>query len=540
MKKDNVKITVPLIEDDNSRKLMDDYQKRQRSIVFDGDDCEPRIDCSSINIFSNDETQDECVKNDFLNILNSYEQREAEIEIEDTELIKRIKPQDVNATFKVDDEIRDENTKDKINAFAIARFLAENFIFGKRDTNLYLYDAKNGVFSALSSGIGSDSLDHLIRTGVKNNIKPYLNGYIIRDVRPWLLANEQVVQLPEFDNPDLIAFENGTLNLRTKKLLQHESENYLTGFIRANYYNPHKNMPVENTVFWDYLQHLADYQPNVVKALQMLLGLALSNIRSLKIAFVVFGESSNGKSVFANLISKLVGYGKVASISLMQLGERFTSSEIFDKSVLLSADEDLAIWSQKTVGMFKKVISRDNITVERKYEHPFSFRPNCLVICFSNALPCYDLKADAGGAISRRIYLIPSGKSVAADEEDPDLISKLWEERDVIVSWAIEGVYEILERGNLPEKIMDAKPIVKTISPKDAFENWVNNFVVESEEYTSSKTFWVHFCENTEEVFPMIKEKNFYMMMAKKFKMFKLKEGVSNGYYGIGLLGKEE
>lgn len=446
-------------------------------------------------------------------------------------------------------ERKEANPPDKFSSFDLYKILTEKFIFGRFQNTLYVYDEERGYYRPLLPGEGIGSFGGFIRTMISDKLLSKVTSYFIAETYNWMISGtEEIIDLPKFDNPSLIAFANGTLDLEMGILTPHSAKNYLKTGLPFKYF-PYNKGDIKYTNFWNYFTRLANYEKDTADALRFMIGLAFSNIRNLKTAFFVVGDSNNGKSVLAQFIMELIGYENVCTLPISKLGERFSAAEVFNKKILLSSDETNLSWNANTAAIFKLLVARDRITAEFKYQQPFQFHPNALIIAFSNELPKYTSDIDAGGAISRRIFNILTGPSINIEDEDPYMLEKIIDEKELIASWAITRIIDFVKNNNLPKQQYPSAPDDTSTDALTVYRSWVQKNIVQDCEsrITSQELFqdYLNFCneQNIDNTLIM-REKTFYMRFAKDFSRFKEKflndcGHQVNGYRGLNLYNNQ-
>lgn len=441
-----------------------------------------------------------------------------------------------------DQQVVQKKVEDQLCPYTLAERLTYQYSFGTRCNNLFVYDELDGYYKMLKYGNGMGSFDMLVRKTVSRGEAYKISTNFIKETRPWILASDDTVELPEFNDENFIALKNGTFDLTEWNLKPHSITYRLTAGINCTYVD-YSEEDIYDTKFWEYVNRLADYQEEVVEAIRFMIGLALSNIRRLKMAFFLFGSSNNGKSVLANLLIHLLGVENVTSVNISKISERFLTAELFEKLALISSDENTGFWTKDNAAIFKQAVSRDLLTGEYKGEKPFQFKPNCLFICMSNDVPRYTAEVDKGNAVSERIYAIPTGPSIPKHEQNRFLLERLLCEKDIIASWAIEGLRDFLMYERIPKALVEMSSTADELDPITIFDNWVSARVEMTPEcLTRSSEFYKDYAEYFQTVNQCkgkaLVERAFYMQFAKKYGTFKQKVGTLNCYKGIKI--KEE
>ena len=413
-------------------------------------------------------------------------------------------------------------------AARFAKFLCGNYIFGKKFERLFVYVDGLGRFVPFTAD-GSGGFDAFSRVVVNDEFVDELTKSFIAEVFLWVMSERfRIKLLPARDAENLIAFSNGTFDLATERLLKSSHKNLLTHGLDFEFQTFNKE-EFKNTVFWGYINHLADNDDQVRELLRLVIGLAICNIRP-KYVFFLVGPTNNGKTVFCNFLNEIIGESSVATISLAKLGERFSVAEIFGKQLVICPDEQIGVWSPAVIATLKNIVGRDSITVERKYEHPFAFRPDCLMVCASNALPQYSDEQDAGGAISRRIFAIPTGPTIPVANENPHLLEAILEEKEQIVAWALKRITKIYRGESFPDPPILCQPSRIT---NDAFADWCSERLRLSDAKVSAADLYEDFktfadCYGCGVV---MREKSFYMRLASsQYGKYKRKIGARSIY----------
>lgn len=235
---------------------------------------------------------------------------------------------------------------------------------------------------------------------------------------------------------------NGVLDLETLELRSHAS---IPGFTRA--------LPVAldpEAIYPRFERFLEEILPNEGhrKVVQMLFGYCLEAGNWLQRAFMFAGSGNNGKSTLAGVLEDLLGPEGVSTLTLQQIaGDRFTVAELYGKLANVCADIPNAPLRYSTA--FKMLTGRDVITAQRKYQHPFQFLSEAVLVFSANELPPVD---DRTVAFWRRWILLPFTVDFKG-REDRRLSERLRTELPGILNWAMEGLRMLRERGDFPEDL---------------------------------------------------------------------------------------
>jgi len=158
---------------------------------------------------------------------------------------------------------------------------------------------------------------------------------------------------------------------------------------------------------------------------------ALLQNEGLQLSYLLTGGGANGKSTYINLITALIGPENITAVGLQELLEdRFKIAELQGK--LMNMYADLVKTSLKTTGKFKILTGGDEITVERKYAHPFKMTNKAVLVFSANELPDVD---DGTYAFWRRWAVIPFPKTF---DNDPTF------QKNLITSDNLSGLLNVV------------------------------------------------------------------------------------------------
>jgi len=263
------------------------------------------------------------------------------------------------------------------------------------------------------------------------------------------MAEPEIYVTPEkLDRaPYLLNFENGTVDLRTGRLNPHRREDLLTKAL------PHRfRLGAECPTFARFLDRILgnDGEPGERKCarsqrlsryLQKALGYSLTGVTSEKVVFIAHGTGNNGKTTLLTTLLRMLGeYGASLQIdTLMTRQENSnTQADLADlrgaRFVVTSETEE---GQRLAEGKLKRITQGSGrIKAVRKYENPIEFEETHKLWMDANHLP---VVRGADVAIWNRLRVIPFEVMIPAGEIDRELPSKLFEEAEGILAWAVRG-----------------------------------------------------------------------------------------------------
>lgn len=165
--------------------------------------------------------------------------------------------------------------------------------------------------------------------------------------------------------------------------------------------------------------------------LQEMLGYFLVPITKSQKCFVIVGAAGAGKSVLLNVLNEiLLGSGNVSNVSWQSLNDRFKTAELFGKLANIFAD--LPTKNIDGNGIFKALVGKDYLTVEKKNTNPFSFQSTARLLFSCNTIP--KNYGDKSEGFYRRLIIIRFTHAVPKEKRDPELLDKFRGEADGIFS----------------------------------------------------------------------------------------------------------
>lgn len=244
------------------------------------------------------------------------------------------------------------------------------------------------------------------------------------------------------ENKNLLNLKNATYDLMSHRIYKHSQDDNLTILLSYNYEQSAK-CPTWET----FLDRVFKSDSSLISYIQKMIGYTLTGETKLQNWFFMYGSGRNGKSVFAETLSKLLGdYGtKIRTESIMSKdyvsggdtpnpevaklrGKRFVlASEVSDGHKLNEA-------------LVKDITGGDTISARFLNQNSFEFSPQCKLWMYGNHKPV--VKGTDDG-IWRRIKLIPFNVTIPENEVDPLLIDKLTNELPGILNWAIDGLKQL-------------------------------------------------------------------------------------------------
>lgn len=239
---------------------------------------------------------------------------------------------------------------------------------------------------------------------------------------------------------NLIAFNNGVLDLATEEFGDFSPEYVITNKVPHNY-----NPSAKSELLDDVLRKLSCNDDSVEKLLLQSVGYCFYRRNELRKSFFLLGEKRNGKSTFLDMVGTLLGEDNTSNLDLCEIGDRFRTAELNGK--LANIGDDINDEWVSNTAIFKKVVSGDIVTVERKGKDPFKLRSFAKFFFSANSLPRLGRGKDSGAVFDRLVVIPFDAKFTKTDGDyDPFIKYKLREEdvMEALIARAIPALREVL------------------------------------------------------------------------------------------------
>jgi putative DNA primase/helicase len=256
-------------------------------------------------------------------------------------------------------------------------------------------------------------------------------------------------------NPRLLNFLNGTLDLATGQLREHRREDLITKLVHFNY-RPEAGCPT----FTAFLQRITDGGPSaddhqrgraarLVPYLQKAFGYSLTGLTSEKVVFMPHGAGNNGKTTLLSTFLRVLDeYAVLLQIDTLMVRQESNNSQadLADlrgaRFVMTSETEE---GQRLAEGKLKRITQgMGRIKATRKYENPVEFQESHKLWMDANHRP---VVRGTDNAIWNRLHPIPFAVVIPDEEIDRELPSKLMEEGEGILAWAVLGAVRWFNEG---------------------------------------------------------------------------------------------
>lgn len=264
---------------------------------------------------------------------------------------------------------------------------------------------------------------------------------------------DDLIKLNPYNHYLVVA--NGTVDLKTGELLNHNPEHYSTMRSPVAYNQQAK----EPTRFLRFLDEIFDGDASMINYIHRLLGYCLTGETREHEFYILHGSGGNGKSVLINLLKRILdeytGEVSAGALAHSEDGDKPnpTILQAKDCRVLITNESDKD--AKLNTSLIKQISAGDEIcprTLRKANEH---FVPHMKILWVTNHIPKLDWN---DGGIDRRIRLIPFSVTIPEEKKDKKLPDALLEEREGILKWLVDGAVAYYQEGmaEIPEAMKNA------------------------------------------------------------------------------------
>jgi putative DNA primase/helicase len=250
-------------------------------------------------------------------------------------------------------------------------------------------------------------------------------------------------------SPPAIDEKETKINLNNGTFIFSTERSFLREFDKADFlryklpfgYNPAAQCPK----FYAYLNRvLPDIEKQ--KVISEYLGYVFirNTVLKLEKSLILYGSGANGKSVFFDIVQKLLGSSNVSNFTLQSLTDPngYTRSMLTGKLVNYASE----ISSKMNPTLFKQLVSGEPVEARMIYGKPFILRDYARFIFNTNVLP-KDLEHNTG--FFRRFIIIEFDQTITDEEKNPMLANEIIEdELPGVFNWILDGLNRLLQQGD--------------------------------------------------------------------------------------------
>lgn len=274
-------------------------------------------------------------------------------------------------------------------------------------------------------------------------------------------------------DPYLLNCANGTLDLRTRQVREHDPADRITKVCHGAY------RPGAHSTDWDAF--LSTVLPDEAERayLQRVVGQALLGKVEEHLFPILTGTGANGKGTAYGAIGHAFGgYGIVIDPGLLMVKDfGGGTTEMLDlRGARIAFASETGEGRKLDETLMKRLAGGDRLRGRRLYKDPVEWEPTHQLVYVTNHLP--KVKGD-DPATWRRIQVIPFDVTIPEADRDGTLGDRLRLAADEILAWAVEGYFDYRDNGMRPPASVRAATTAYQIE-SDAVRRFVQEACITS------------------------------------------------------------
>ena len=264
-------------------------------------------------------------------------------------------------------------------------------------------------------------------------------------------AERDIATTPnDFDrDPWLLNLPNGTLNLKTGLLQQHNRDDMLTRIATVEY-DPGAFCPQ----WQSFLTRIFNGNNDLISYVQRALGYSMTGDTGERVLFFCYGTGANGKTQLLTAVRSVLGpyAGQTSPATFVvqknqnQTGPNEAIAALHNVHLVTATETEGT--QRLAVALLKQATGGEDLWHEKKWQHGFSFKPRFKLWLSGNYEP---IITDNTDSIWDRLNKIPFVSRIPKQEQIRDY--GLWLAREhgsAILTWLVNGCQDWLKQGLRP------------------------------------------------------------------------------------------
>lgn len=403
-------------------------------------------------------------------------------------LLVQVEPVDFRARAKLGEKDKLTNAHYRILCVEEILALAERNEWGLCRNQQFIY-AYNGCFWSL---LDRDEMTAFLGEAAEKMNVPWekAKDYNFRDQLLKQFLTGAHLTKKERRDCVLIPLRNGTFEIRNGKhmLRAFDRNDFLTYQLPFDY-NPNASCPI----FERYLNEVLP-DPKRQQVLCEFMGWVFTRDLKLEKTLLLYGPGANGKSVFFDVITALIGIDNISNYSLASL----TNDTGYYRAMLANKLVNYAseINGNLEASIFKQLVSGEPVEARLPYGDPMIIRDYAKLIFNTNTLP-HDVEHT--NAFFRRFLIIPFDVTIPEEKQDPELADRIIKnELPGVFNWVLSGLERILRNRKFTEcdaareqleKYRRETDTVRLFLDEGGYEASSDSYILLKELYSNYKAF---------------------------------------------------
>lgn len=308
-------------------------------------------------------------------------------------------------------------------------------------------DTVSGIYAEAAKAEGKDERKAIAKHAAQSEGRSRIDAMLyLAEALPGIPV------LPdEFDSDKwLLNVENGTIDLRSGELREHQREDLNTKIAPVEH-DPDATAPT----FERFLEQILPSEA-VRDFLQRAVGYASTGAVTEEVLPILHGTGANGKTTLTGVLLDALGDYAIQAPPDLLMAKRDTHptelTKLFGARLVVCMEtEDGRRLAESLV---KALTGREKITARRMREDFWTFEPTHTVFLGTNHKP--EIRG-TDHAIWRRPKLVPFDVTIPEPEQDKKLSEKLSAELPGVLAWIVRGCLDYQEKGlGVPEQVATA------------------------------------------------------------------------------------
>lgn len=306
------------------------------------------------------------------------------------------------------------------------------------------------------------------------------------DLYKQFISSSYLTKIQKRPNEVLINLLNGTFSItsQSQHLRPFQKEDFLTYQLPFEF-DKSATAPIFNA----YLTKvLPDQDQQAILAEFAAYVFISRDTLKLEKALVLYGSGANGKSVFFEILTALLGEENVCNYSLKTLTDRNGYFRAMLANKLLNYAPEISTEMDSTI--FKQLISGEPIETRLPHKEPFILKDYAKFIFNANELP---RDVEENEAFFRRFTILKFEVTIPAHERDPELATKIIRnELPGVFNWILSGLKRLLLQKSFTQSDA-ANEAVKTYKAQsDTLQIFLTEELLErsTDKFITLKNLW--------------------------------------------------
>lgn len=341
--------------------------------------------------------------------------------------------------------------------------MIQQFNIKKIDNRLHIYH--EGIYISNQNYIENA----MVRTGgatlnssKRTEVLKYLNIKILKNAST--LYHE-----------DLIAFENGILDLNSGELLPFSPDYIILNKIPWDYVPGAYDKTADDT-----MNRICSGNQDIRMLLEEMVGYCFYRSNKFRKSFILTGKGKNGKSTFLKMLRYALDKDSddnVSSLDLNDLNDRFSKVRLYGKLANIGDDISEDDLHGKGISIFKKAVTGEAFTVEFKGQDGFDMKSYATLIFAANTIPRFS--GSGLTAIKDRLVIIPFDARFTKDGDNynPNIIKDLMSQSAIeyLIRLGVQGLQRIIQNQGFTEPDIVMKELDDFEANNDSILAWLDN-----------------------------------------------------------------